>query len=160
MPHKQGLKNVIEQFFGKDREVRGIEIGCFKGELPLFILSNLMNVSLISIDPCLYWDAVIKNTKNYANRFQIISLASNKAVSLVDGRIDFVFIDGDHSYQQCREDILNYLPLISKDGFISGHNYHKAESSAHPGVHQAVDEIFKDKVKLEEDFIWYVQVKR
>jgi cephalosporin hydroxylase len=36
--------------------------------------------------------------------------------------IDFLFIDGDHSYEGCMADFKNYLPLMSKGGVIALHD--------------------------------------
>jgi predicted O-methyltransferase YrrM len=85
-------------------------------------------------------------------------LHSDMAANILQGQYDFIFIDGDHSYEQCRKDIVNYLRFVKPGGILSGHNYHKDPNSAHPGVHKSVDEIFGDKVKFVEDFTWYVQV--
>lgn len=158
MPHRQGFSELYEKTFGKERVVYGIEIGCFEGQFSSYLLSKFPELYLTTIDPYLKWDEVLHNTKSLQSRFQILPVSSNVGFKLLDRKFDFVFIDGDHSYEQCKLDIINYAPLIKDGGLVSGHNYHKAPSSAHPGVHQAVDEIYGDKVKLAEDFIWYVQI--
>lgn len=55
--------------------------------------------------------------------------------------IDFLFIDGDHSYEGVISDIRGWLPRMREGGIILGHDY------SLPGVANAVDEIF-DKVHI------------
>lgn len=51
------------------------------------------------------------------------------------GDLDFVFIDGDHSYKAVRQDIEQWFPKLCDGGILSGHDY-----DVWPGVNQAVDE--------------------
>lgn len=63
---------------------------------------------------------------------------------------NMVFIDGDHSYEHCKEDIEVWLPLVKSGGIIAVHDYRKEDlapdpNGPHPmpwpGVNQAVDEL-------------------
>jgi predicted O-methyltransferase YrrM len=54
------------------------------------------------------------------------------------GRVDLVFIDGDHSYDGCRRDIEAYRPMLRPGGILSGHDYNRVPR--HAGVRQSVDE--------------------
>lgn len=38
-------------------------------------------------------------------------------------RIDFLFIDGDHTYKGCRDDFLKFYPKISPGGLVIIHDY-------------------------------------
>lgn len=60
-----------------------------------------------------------------------------------------LFIDGDHSYEGCKNDICGWGPLVKPDGIIAVHDYKKdaiapTEDGPHPrawpGVDRAVDE--------------------
>ena len=158
MPHRLGFKELIEKHVPDhaDRNFRGIEIGCFRGEFCSFLLNEFQSLSLVTIDPSPYWDDVISNRK-ILQRLWILNFPSDKAIQFLDGQFEFVFIDGDHSYEQTKRDIINYSPLVKSGGLIAGHNFHKSPNSAHPGVHQAVEEVFGENYKLQPDFIWYVQ---
>ena len=68
--------------------------------------------------------------------------SSESARFFEDGSVDFVFIDADHVYDRVKEDILAWLPKVKPGGIIAGHDY----NAAHPGVLQAVPEIFGTKV--------------
>ncbi len=58
--------------------------------------------------------------------------------------VDLVYIDGDHSYEGCLADLLNYLPKARL--VICGDDYHKRPNGEpyFPGVVQAVDEVFPE----------------
>ena len=61
------------------------------------------------------------------------------------GRFDFVFIDGDHSYDGTKGDIEAWYPLVRPGGLFSGHDY---LSHKYKGVKQAVDEFFASHPEL------------
>ena len=157
MPHRGGFIELIDKHLNVNLLLSGIEIGCWKGEFAHALLNKYGQLKLTSIDPFCYIDDIQFTTKDFNHRFRLLNLYSDEAARILQGQFDFVFIDGDHEYEQCRKDIINYSLLVRPGGLIAGHNYHKANDSAHPGVHQAVDEIFGDKVKLQSDFIWYIQ---
>lgn len=158
MPHKQGFKKILLERYAQDANIEGIEIGCFNGEFCQYLLSEFPNMTLTTIEPYTRYGEILERNRNFISRLNIVPLKSDWACNVIQGEFDFVFIDGDHSYEQCHRDILNYLSFVKKGGIMAGHNYHKANNSAHPGVHIAVDELFGNKVGLAEDFIWYVQV--
>lgn len=68
---------------------------------------------------------------------------------------DFIFIDGDHSYEGCHDDINNAMRYISNGGIIAGHDW---KQPGFPGIEKAVLEIFKDKKINVVDSIWWVQI--
>lgn len=59
--------------------------------------------------------------------------ASNE---FADGIIDFIMIDGDHSYEAVKADIAAWMPKMKRKSVISGDDY------MWPGVKQAVEEAF------------------
>jgi hypothetical protein len=50
--------------------------------------------------------------------------------------VDFVYIDGSHSYESVRNDIAAWWPLVAPGGILAGDDYGRQL----PGVVQAVDE--------------------
>lgn len=50
--------------------------------------------------------------------------------------LEFVFIDGDHSYQGIRQDVLNFRPKVKPGGILAGHDYRNSAD-----VKRAVDEL-------------------
>ena len=77
----------------------------------------------------------------------------SKAVRWDDGLVDMVFIDGDHSYEGCKGDILAWKPRLKPGGILAIHDFEKfevfkgqpIEGAPHfknwPGVDRAVAEM-------------------
>ena len=153
---------------------RGAEIGVGSGPTSNALLELFRNLQWIAVD---HWpegyplhppsrglrtaEDQIRIRRSYMSvlsrfspRLCLIEKPSVEAARDVDdGSLDIVFIDGDHSYEGCRDDILAWLPKLRKGGWLTGHDYYPA----FPGVMRAVDELI-DKPILGDDFVWMVQV--
>jgi hypothetical protein len=46
----------------------------------------------------------------------------NEVLAQLDGPIDLLLIDGDHSYEGCRSDFENYMPHVAEDGLVLFHD--------------------------------------
>ena len=97
-----------------------------------------------------------------------LRMYSDKAAPLLGERLraagikaDFIMIDGDHSYEGVRNDILNYYPLLENGGLIVFHDYlpeltgenREAIMFHHggnePGIRQACQELMERQYKSE-----------
>lgn len=67
---------------------------------------------------------------------------------------DFVFIDGDHSYEVVSYDIEMYSQLVKPGGWVIGHDYYE-DGVTHPGVKRAVDERVFEKLNGS---LWRIEV--
>ncbi len=65
-------------------------------------------------------------------------------------RADLVFVDGDHRYEACKQDIQLYRDLVAPGGVLAGHDYGRNDW---PGVKRAVDELL-GKVNHRESIWW------
>ena len=73
-----------------------------------------------------------------ARRWHPIRLPSVKASPCFeDGELDFVFIDGEHSYEAAKADIEAWWHKVRSGGLLMGHDY---DRQRFPGVCRAVDE--------------------
>ena len=54
-----------------------------------------------------------------------------------DGKVNFMFIDGDHSYETVKQDTAHALRMIAPGGMIVWDDY----QSAWPGVVQCIEEL-------------------
>lgn len=59
-----------------------------------------------------------------------------------DKSLNFIMIDGDHTYEAVRDDIVAWLPKMKEGSIISGDDY------GWPGVKQAVDEAFGTRAQV------------
>ncbi len=64
--------------------------------------------------------------------------------------LDLVFIDADHDYESCVNDIQGWMKHVRPGGVICGHDY----GVGFPGVTKAVDELVPAR-KLAGNSIWY-----
>jgi len=65
----------------------------------------------------------------------ILMKTSEAALHVPDRSLDCVFIDADHTYKGCKEDIQNWLPKLKHRGLLCGHDF------GHAGVEKAVKEM-------------------
>jgi hypothetical protein len=118
----------------------------------------------------------LRNTAEYRNKLSVLQMDSDSASAIIaDGSLDFIFIDGDHSYHQTQLDMRNFLPKVRRGGIFAGHDCEgrvtqfSAETLAgserldtlslpgykfsviHPGCIRAVSEKFGDKAQLFAD---------
>jgi len=70
----------------------------------------------------------------------------NKVKAILKGRkVDFLFLDGDHTYQGVKRDFEMYSPLVQKDGIIGFHDIHLPISpNSTLGVFKLWNKIKKD----------------
>ena len=80
-----------------------------------------------------------KNTSGFQNIVKV-KLTSDEAAQFAKEngieKIDFVYIDGLHTFEQVKKDIENYLPFLNEPKIIGGHDYHVHWE----GVKKAIDE--------------------
>ena len=159
--------------------VVGLEIGTCRAESTAYLLDKCPNISkLYTVDPYkayMDWNGEItqevldkfmvvaqKNLKPFGERVQMIretSLdAATKIKTITDSaEFDFIFVDGDHSYEATLADCEAYYPLLKKGGLFCGHDYSSIDA-----VYRAVND-FRDKNKItapinlstNSTFFWY-----
>jgi hypothetical protein len=92
----------------------------------------------------------INNVGSFPNLTILKGYSTDIAKSFNENKIDMVFIDAEHTYESCKDDIEAWLPKCTK--YICGHDY----SDNFPGVKQAVNEKF-GKVNIV-DSLWWVEL--
>lgn len=122
---------------------RVLEIGTAEGGSALIISQALddlhLGASLVTVDPfpdqlTIEWGGIKHNTSRVNGYFPRDFNASS-----IQEPFDFVFVDGDHSYQGVLDD-LRYLPeIIAAETHILLHDAFNAEVAR--GIQQAVDEV-------------------
>jgi len=167
----EGLEELIAKInlIRDTSEMNMIEIGSYVGESTLIFAKHFKNV--ISVDPyvndydynddaCRFadFDLVYKKfmerTRSVMNITNFRITSDEGAEVLNKRRYDFVYIDGVHTYDQVKKDIINYLPLIKENGFIGGHDY----ANTWPMVKSAVDEVLKNPDRTFKDTSWLKKI--
>jgi len=163
---------------------KGVEVGVWQGKFSEQILSESALTELYSIDP---WREFGRNEyvdisnvaqqaqdKNYQitqerlspfkERSKVLRKTSAEAVKLfADNELDFVYIDAQHSYVECKNDIEMWWPKVKNHGILAGHDYlNGIFPEGHFGVKQAVDKFVQENnlklhVTQENWPTWYVR---
>jgi hypothetical protein len=166
----------ISKFVLQHKWKVGVEIGVWKGETFKYLLKKCPDLYLTGVDLYApqpgnngpekwtkgenghawdhqkYYEDLVKFCENTGRGNIIKNYSVNAAKQISDDSLNFVFIDGDHSYEGVRNDIIAWLPKIKKGGYIIGHDIH------FDSVKTAVTEIFDNNYKTADDFIWYIEV--
>lgn len=109
-----------------------VEIGADRGgNLALLAQVAHQNALLISVDP-VHHDHATTHIAAFAKSDQTITLIDGDShqtmtkervlQALAGAPIDFLFIDGDHSYEGVRDDYSMYSPLVKPEGVIAFHD--------------------------------------
>jgi predicted O-methyltransferase YrrM len=124
------------------------EIGVSQGTFSLFILQNTTVEHHVCVDPwepnpqlTRKWEESLALTKNRLKLFldqgrcDLDRAWSPAAASdYEDEYFDFIYIDGDHTYEAVRDDAAAWWEKLKSGGVIAGHDY------GWEGVKRAVDE--------------------
>lgn len=165
-----GLCDLVTHLFQQQETIVGLEIGVASGWTMNHFLQNLPNLQLTGIDPYIgYMDGNIKiaqemldaqylaaqdNISDFAPRGKILRGYSQDFVNLFEDKsLDYIFIDGDHSYEGALRDCELFFPKIKSNGIFAGHDW------SFDGVQKAVNE-FKDKngspnIRMIKEDVWY-----
>lgn len=145
-----------------DRPRTFVEIGCWQGRsaalMAQLIKTSGKQVQLVCIDPFDdggpdLWNTTYykelkaplrelfdKHTAPYADIIKTVQLKSvDAADQFADHSIDFIMIDGDHTYEGVHADIEAYLPKMRPGSIMSGDDYYW------PGVTRAANEFFSGR---------------
>lgn len=154
----------------KKKPVRFVEIGSYSGASLLLIHQALCRLGVsfqgVSVEP--------GGTPQFHELLKVLSrdvvhlpMFSHEAATQL-GRMfqpehlpEFIFIDGDHSYQGVRQDILDYYPLLAPGGIMVFHDYlpplddrtrtaiHHHHAGNEPGIRQAVEELMVETYRCQ-----------
>lgn len=141
------------QFFAIDFwDLRGISAGHWSQE----DIDYFTRMGMDHTHPDVLYDTVVKTLEHFQldEHVDMIRLDSSSAAKLFeDGSVDFLFIDGDHTYDGVGKDIRRWLPKMRPNSVIAGHDYDWSE------VKRAVDELFADHEIQTSATSWLVTLE-
>jgi hypothetical protein len=157
-----GLKrnDLPKIFFELDFQV-GAEIGVERGLFSEVLCQENPGVELFCIDPWVahplcddpnlmesYYEEAKKRLSSYDCK--LIRDYSEEAVKrFSEESLDFIYIDGDHSYQGVTHDLNEWTKIVKKGGIVSGHDYgHWKDPNKNLESKRAIDEYVKANHKL------------
>lgn len=119
----------------------GVEIGVAEGIYSLVLCQNIPDLKLYCVD---LWDTYYRGTtklKDTAMQMEALELAHQKldpygatfirkpsmdAVrDFANGSLDFVYIDGDHSFDFVMQDLIEWSKKVRSGGIVSGHDAYR-----------------------------------
>jgi predicted O-methyltransferase YrrM len=121
--------------------VVGLEVGVLKGETAKVILDACPNIEkYYGVDPYeAYFDVDHQKTQEDMDNFKEVAHENLKEYANFNGypkyqlvdrvleELDFILIDGMHTYDQVKYDLSTYYPLLKDGGMIFCHDYNNPE---------------------------------
>jgi len=104
----------------------GVEIGVDTGETTVCLLEQCQKLKhLYAIDPYFNRDGRCQQVKKLLDtpKCTFLRMTSNDAVNHIPNGLDFIFVDGDHSFLSVKSDLNNYVPKIKSGGLLTGHDW-------------------------------------
>ena len=165
--HSAALVALLRKQLG-DNVTRGAEIGINEGRTACVVLREFPSLYLFMVDPWRVWEPetvyaqtckfgkrnqeqwcnkereAMDRVEPYKDRTIVIRMLSIDAAQFVlDGSLDYVFIDAAHDYDAVKLDIATWTPKVRTGGVIAGHDYDapkRERAMGQWGVKRAVDE--------------------
>lgn len=129
----------------------GAELGVREGLSALEFCKNLPGLHLLCVDPWADWPQH-KDMRRYPGEpLQFLAEAKERlsgydcefiqarsqdaVVNVPDESLDFVYIDGDHTFDGTMLDLILWSPKVKKGGIVAGHDYvHHGYNGVIPAV--------------------------
>jgi len=148
-------RETLYKLFCKNGFKQGVEIGVETGLNAVDMFKYIPGLRLYLVDPFRN-EETIKNTEHY-DAIPIKMKSEQAAPLFKDNSLDFVYIDGDHSYDAVMLDLILWGKKVKHGGIISGHDYRIYRGL---GVKEAVDDYVKyHRLKLilsaGRNWYWY-----
>jgi hypothetical protein len=158
-------RNNLAALFNELKFSTGAEIGVKSGEYSAVLCNENPNAKIYSIDPWYagtyfehgephidgdgltidqglhegYYEKAKKILSRYPNSTIIRNTSLNAIKMFGDNSLDFVYIDGNHDFQNCTNDIHEWSFKVRKGGIIAGHDYTTYRQQARIHVKYVVD---------------------
>lgn len=155
----------------------GAEVGVAEGKFSLVLCQEIPGLDLHCVD---LWDKYYRgfaNTiiKDKPMQMEALALAHEKldpygahfhhkashlaAMDFTDGVLDFVYIDGDHTFDYAMLDLIFWSMKVKRGGIVSGHDFYRFRGagvvdavSAYTHAHQINEWFVCDE--REVSFFW------
>jgi hypothetical protein len=102
---------------------------------------------LVSIDPFPTSEATQVIAEAGLSEYVLMVNERSDAVRLTSA-IDILFIDGDHSYEGCSQDVLQYVPQVRPGGYFILHDYfgwYDAQGRNNSPIKRVIDELSPER---------------
>jgi hypothetical protein len=111
----------------KNKKLIGLEIGVEYGLNAKTMLTLLPIEKLYMVDPYINNDQMYRETRKYLAKYDdktiFIRKTSENAANEIPDKLDFVYLDGAHTYEAVKKDIELIYNKIKKGGILGGHDF-------------------------------------
>ena len=117
----------------------GAEIGVADGRYSEILCKTIPELRLLSVDPFYrpgHYEKAVERLKPFPLSQIKRQTSIEASLGVADEALDFVFIDGNHSFDYVMEDIIAWSRKVRKGGIVAGHDYYHFH---HSGVIEAVN---------------------
>lgn len=158
----------LAEFINERRYRYGLEIGTAYGGNADYLMSN-SSIRLTCVDPYKYYaampglssqedyDTLYSFTKERLSKHNRLTLVKSTSLDFAESTsevFDFVFLDGDHSYEAVINECNIFYSKIRAGGALMGHDYNIFES-----VNKAVEQFARGNhltIHQLPGNIWYI----
>lgn len=134
MPRKNGGRKQLALTMRDMGLLRAVEVGCRYGASAQLWLESIPGLDLTCIDPYRAYhrvsqarqDLIYAGARENAVKFGfnlVHDVSLNVVDDFEDGFLDWVHIDGDHSFDACVQDIIRWAPKVREGGLVLVHDY-------------------------------------
>ena len=152
------------------KDLAVVEIGVDRGYNAKSILTNLDVKHFYAVDPYLEpwetnlslartgseeaYEQAVKETRRWTDKITFIKKTSQEASKSIPDGLDFVYIDGLHTYEMVKLELELYYPKLKDGGVIGGHDLY----GDFIGVARAVTEFayMRQKEIMGKDVDWWM----
>ena len=134
---KPNRKYFLKHLIQENNYTTMAEVGVRDGRTTFYLLDKCPNLTIYGIDLNIsnFYTHAVK--EKYGDRLVPVQGYSHAVANKIPN-VDLVFIDADHSYDGCKNDIIAYSPKVNENGLLTGHDID------YPGVNRAVNELVKN----------------
>jgi len=168
----KGLVPILQQG-GED--LKGVEIGTCRAESTNYLLDQCPNIKHITtVDPFMPYDdwaghigteviqkfkeITAENLKDFmaSGRVRLLMSTSELVVNnFEDNSLDFIFIDGDHSYEGVYTDLMLWYPKVKYGGLFAGHDWNLAEVRNAVNQSRSEKNVTREVNQVENNAWWW-----
>lgn len=139
-----------------------VEVGSYQGDSTVQFCKAL-GCRVFAVDPWKnFYDATDSSSERYdmtnvehnfdvhVEHFEVVKMKMDSeegSKCFEDETLDFVYIDGNHTYEHVIADVRNWLPKVKEGGVIGGHDY------TYPSVRRAVDRHFEPDIVVNSSWL-------
>lgn len=129
----RGKRHMLPKIWQEADMPNGVEVGTFRGDFAKLIIDSYPEVHLACVDPYVEFGGKSQADQDRyfleASQKLLTKAVMNRVPSLTavhcynDGQLDWVWIDGDHSFDAAVQDIIQWSKKVRSGGMICIHDY-------------------------------------